>query len=1482
LGLTGFTPTGSPTVSGIAAKPYTYTGLTAQTTYDWYVRADCGAGELSPWVGPHTFQTTGDPLSGNYTINSTLPTGGTNFASFTDLAAALNLGGFAGPVIVDVVTGTGPYNEQVILGELPNSSAVNTLTINGNSETLEFLSLNTNERATFKLDGTDYVTVDNLVIKALGSVTGEFGWAVWLTNNADYNIFSNCSFIADQTATLTNFAGFVTTNSATTPTTAGLAASNLKVINCQVIGGYYGMIINGPSAGPYSENNLITGNEVKNFHLYGIYARGQNNSLITENTITRPDRGTTGTLYMIYLTSNMNGTQVTKNRIYDFSPATATTSTGYGIYATTLSADTGLELLIANNVIYGYQNMNSIQYGMYFSTSASLGNLRIYHNSVSADNINHTGSSTIYGLYFTGTGANLDIRNNIISYTTNSSGTKYCLYFSGTTQIVTSDYNVLHRGATSGTNNTGYWGTAFPTLADWKTANGGIYDQNSIDADPIFSPPLITPSGGDANDMGTNLLTWVPDDIFGVARTATPDPGAIEFTPVSADISVMDGNLVKTTECLSANDSVYVTIKNVIGNTIDFSVDPLTIYWEVDGPASSFGTILINNGTLDVGNNLTAGNNGVDMSVPGTYVLSKAYIQPGALNLNASNDTIYDAATITLAPYLFDAQPDYTLITTSAQTVELTVNSNLFAGGSFFITEICHFKTATGAPVGGWPTYLTADDYIEITGVPGTDLGGYTLEIWTASVLSGSQVLGAGTVIGPGNTCILAVGQLGSSVPSPADYYYHSGHTASQSSTGVAGYIIKDSGGTIVDAVGYGTYTFPPAAGVTPADWSGNTPIQSSSGIRLVGPYTKDATNWINSAVSPQDPNTVNSGVTPPSPGGLTNFTWSLDGVITSYNNPDTIVGPWTVDGIYNYVATYTNACGTFIDTAVIEVLIPQLDLELVEVISPAPEVCSYGTEDVSIALTNLGANPIAVPFSASYTVDNGAPVTETVNLVVAPADTVIYTFATPVSVPFTGPDTSFFLNVYVNLTGDPFQWNDTIGYNVAFLFAPPAPVGVNDTVDFGETATLEAISTYDVNWYATPTDQEKLFTGQYFTTPPLFATTPFYAAAALGGGSAFVGPLDPSIGASASFTATIQFLIFDVLNPSGINIKTVDVYPTVAAGAAYTMVIQDASQQVIWSFPGVTTVAANTKETVQIDAEIPFGSGYRFGFSVNPGMTRNSTGAVYPYTLPGEVSITGNTFDPNYYYFFYNWEVGAGTGCESDRTEVLAVVNMPNCVPIITVNIDNITPTSADLSWLPGGAETAWEIEFGPAGFVPTGVPTHFISINPSLALTGLTPATAYDFYIRSDCGTEYSDWTGPHSFQTEYTSMSGLYTINSTLPTSGTNFASFNDLIVAINLAGLGGPVTVDVVAGTGPYAEQVFFGQIPNGSDINTLTINGNGEILQFLSTNTNERATLKFNGTDYVTLDNLVIVALGSGHGRVWMGSVVDQQCRFQYF
>lgn len=58
LGLAGFTNTGTPTHPGVTTNPFEITGLTGLTSYDFYVRADCGGGSYSFWAGPYTFTTT--------------------------------------------------------------------------------------------------------------------------------------------------------------------------------------------------------------------------------------------------------------------------------------------------------------------------------------------------------------------------------------------------------------------------------------------------------------------------------------------------------------------------------------------------------------------------------------------------------------------------------------------------------------------------------------------------------------------------------------------------------------------------------------------------------------------------------------------------------------------------------------------------------------------------------------------------------------------------------------------------------------------------------------------------------------------------------------------------------------------------------------------------------------------------------------------------------------------------------------------------------------------------------------------------------------------------------------------------------------------------------------------------------------------------------------------------------------------------------
>ncbi len=92
----------------------------------------------------------------------------------------------------------------------------------------------------------------------------------------------------------------------------------------------------------------------------------------------------------------------------------------------------------------------------------------------------------------------------------------------------------------------------------------------------------------------------------------------------------------------------------------------------------------------------------------------------------------------------------------------------------------------------------------------------------------------------------------------------------------------------------------------------------------------------------------------------------------------------------------------------------------------------------------------------------------------------------------------------------------------------------------------------------------------------------------------------------------------------------------------------------------------------------------------------------------------------------------------------------IPSCQEPTGVGVANVTDTSADVSWTPGGAETSWEVAIQPQGTgVPAGAGT--ATTNNPYTATPLTSSTAYEVWVRADCGVDgLSSWTGPVNFTT------------------------------------------------------------------------------------------------------------------------------------
>ena len=91
----------------------------------------------------------------------------------------------------------------------------------------------------------------------------------------------------------------------------------------------------------------------------------------------------------------------------------------------------------------------------------------------------------------------------------------------------------------------------------------------------------------------------------------------------------------------------------------------------------------------------------------------------------------------------------------------------------------------------------------------------------------------------------------------------------------------------------------------------------------------------------------------------------------------------------------------------------------------------------------------------------------------------------------------------------------------------------------------------------------------------------------------------------------------------------------------------------------------------------------------------------------------------------------------------------IPSCLEPVSLTASGVSATGATLGWTSQASGTSFEVENVVAGTAPTGSGT-IISTN-SHAVSGLTPQTDYEFYVREICGAgDSSIWVGPYAYTT------------------------------------------------------------------------------------------------------------------------------------
>jgi hypothetical protein len=227
---------------------------------------------------------------------------------------------------------------------------------------------------------------------------------------------------------------------------------------------------------------------------------------------------------------------------------------------------------------------------------------------------------------------------------------------------------------------------------------------------------------------------------------------------------------------------------------------------------------------------------------------------------------------------------------------------------------------------------------------------------------------------------------------------------------------------------------------------------------------------------------------------------------------------------------------------------------------------------------------------------------------------------------------------------------------NITTLSLPAAPVAVNDTIPSPGMAQLTAAGTGILNWYDQPTGGTLLGTGSPFTTPYITTTTPFYVDDTHHTpGTAYTTGLVDNTQASGTYSNTEQSLIFDVYKT--MVLESVKVYADVAGQRSIELLSGNGS-----SLQSLTVNVSVGMNVVPLNFTITPGNGYQLTRHLINGtgtLYRNSgTATIYPMTVPGVMSIIGNTAGNQYYYFCYDWHIHElDVDCTGPRAAADAVV---------------------------------------------------------------------------------------------------------------------------------------------------------------------------------------------------------------------------------
>lgn len=575
---------------------------------------------------------------GTYTVGSASST----FPNVQSWVNYLNCAGISGPVTFQMDFTNNVHTAGTIrLINVPGLSALNTLELNGQGDTLRFEAV-TGDRALIYLENTDHVTIRNF---NLVSTAANFGFGIHLNGADSVRIIGNridLSAVTTTTTTQTNGIFASASPSAFTATTA----QALFIDSNEVIGGNSGIRVVG-NASAKSRNLYIGRNVVRDFYQNGIFLVQVDSALIENNDVNRAQRTGVTTFQGINLEAGAEGVMIRNNRIHSsHNSATARTAASFGVRISTPGTTTKRNYIV-NNLIYGFSTTGN-QNGILLNATNFTD---VLFNTIFLNDTLATGNAR--AVYLQALNQNVRILNNNLVVNKQGSGEKQVLYLERDTTSVQINYNNYYTSSTTGIANILHFGTVgYASIPAWRAVYPQ-YDSLSLNGNPLFaniSQADFSPRSAVLDQAGL-AIPFVTTDFTGALRGNIPDIGAIEFTPPQNDLALVQILSNLNDGCVS---SLQIPIQVRLTNIGNSDIDTVVLSYRINSQATQRDTLFtgITSGTIL---NYTFRQSGSFTNGTDTLLV----IAKGTGDLNASNDTLRRVvtnfqATIAQVPYSQD------------------------------------------------------------------------------------------------------------------------------------------------------------------------------------------------------------------------------------------------------------------------------------------------------------------------------------------------------------------------------------------------------------------------------------------------------------------------------------------------------------------------------------------------------------------------------------------------------------------------------------------------------------------------------------------------------------------------------------------------------------------------------------------------------------------------------------------------------------